>query len=167
MTLPVNASRGARLALLILVLSSLPMGVAAISDENDTTLFGPVGVSVAEGVRVNILAIGDPDSIGDPGIRIRTFTIRVFTRSGRLAIERRVDVMPGAFVTVALGPLDPAQFPPDSLGRRTLRAEIVGFNPQPDPPGRYAATLEVFGLFTGQTHIALGGPDTLPAGIAR
>ena len=41
-------------------------------------------------------------------------------------------------------------------------AEIVGFNPQPDPPGRYTATFEVYSLVTGYTSILLGGPDTLP-----
>ena len=41
-------------------------------------------------------------------------------------------------------------------------AEIVGFNPQPDPPGRYTATFEVYSLVTGYTSILLGGLDTLP-----
>ena len=43
-----------------------------------------------------------------------------------------------------------------------MRAEIVGFNPQPDPPGKYAATLEVYSLLTGHTSLLIGGPDTLP-----
>jgi hypothetical protein len=47
--------------------------------------------------------------------------------------------------------------------RRTLRAEIVGFNPEPDPPGKWAATLEVVDRLTGRTSLLLGGPDTLPA----
>jgi hypothetical protein len=47
--------------------------------------------------------------------------------------------------------------------RRTFRAEIVGFNPQPDPPGRWAVTLEVVDRLTGRTSLLLGGPDTLPA----
>ena len=58
--------------------------------------------------------------------------------------------------------IDDPEFPPDSFGRRTLRAEIVGFNPQPDPPGHWFATLEVFGAVSGRTSVFLGGPDTLP-----
>jgi hypothetical protein len=48
------------------------------------------------------------------------------------------------------------------LGRRTFRAEIVGFNPQPDPPGRWAATLELVDRFTGRTNVFVGNPDILP-----
>ena len=44
-----------------------------------------------------------------------------------------------------------------------FRAEIVGFNPQPDPPGKWAVTLEVVDRLTGRTSLLLGGPDTLPA----
>ncbi len=167
MSLFANPRRSAAGALLVLSLATLPSRTDAISDENDRLLFGPVGVSVTEGVRVNIHVIGDPHSIGDPGIRPWSFRLRVFTSRGNVAVERRVDVLPGTFATLGIGALARDQFPPDTLGRRTLRAEIVGFNPQPDPPGRYTATLEVFSLFTGQTHIVLGGPDTIPAAAAR
>ena len=50
------------------------------------------------------------------------------------------------------------------LSRRTFRAEIVGFNPQPDPPGKWAATLEVVDRLSGRTNILIGNPDVLPAG---
>jgi hypothetical protein len=46
---------------------------------------------------------------------------------------------------------------------RTFRAEIVGFNPQPDPPGKWAATLEVVERLTGRTTLLIGNPDVLPA----
>jgi hypothetical protein len=36
------------------------------------------------------------------------------------------------------------------------------FNPQPDPPGEWFATLEVINARTGRTSIMLGGPDTMP-----
>ena len=52
--------------------------------------------------------------------------------------------------------------PVERLGRRTMRAEIVGFNPQPDPPGKWSATLEVYNLLTGHTRLLLGLPDALP-----
>ena len=41
-----------------------------------------------------------------------------------------------------------------------MRMEI---NPQPDPPGKWAVTLEVVDRLTGRTTLLLGGPDTLPA----
>jgi hypothetical protein len=43
-----------------------------------------------------------------------------------------------------------------------MRAEIVGFNPQPDPPGKWSATLEVYNLLTAHTSLLLGLPDALP-----
>jgi hypothetical protein len=77
--------------------------------------------------------------------------------------ERRMELPPGVTGSVDVSVGNPNEFPADRLGRRTLRAEIAGFNPQPDPPGSYSATLEVYGLLTGRTSILLGGPDTLPA----
>jgi hypothetical protein len=41
--------------------------------------------------------------------------------------------------------------------------EIVGFNPQPDPPGKWAVTLEVVDRITGRTNLLIGNPDVLPA----
>src|SRR4029453_9798030 len=58
---------------------------------------------------------------------------------------------------------NPDIFPVDRFGRRTLRAEIVGFNPQPDPPGAYFATVEIYNLLTGATRVLRGGPAPLPA----
>ena len=54
MSLFANPRRSAAGALLVLSLATLPSRTDAISDENDRLLFGPVGVSVTEGVRVNI-----------------------------------------------------------------------------------------------------------------
>ena len=66
--------------------------------------------------------------------------------------------------SVAVAIEDEENIPGLRLSRRTFRAEIVGFNPQPDPPGKWAATLEVVDRLSGRTSILLGGPDTLPAG---
>jgi hypothetical protein len=38
----------------------------------------------------------------------------------------------------------------------------VGFNPQPDPPGTYFATLEVFDMLTGRTHVFIPNPNEVP-----
>lgn len=113
-------------------------------------------------MRLNAYGIGDPD------IPPWLFLVRVFNRRGELAQELKAQAAPGSVATFEINVGNPdifpteTIFPTDRLGRRTLRAEIVGFNPQPDPPGKYAATLEVYSVFTGHTNLLLGGPDTLP-----
>jgi hypothetical protein len=129
----------------------------AIQDSEDKVLFGPVGIGAGEGARVNVYGIGNPDTAP------WEFAVRVFNRRGELAQERRFQIAPGVIGSVEINVGNPDIFPVDRLGRRTLRAEIVGFNPQPDPPGRYAATLEVYSQFTGHTSILIGNPDILPA----
>jgi hypothetical protein len=125
-------------------------------------LFGPVGVARHAGVRVNVYAIGNPDII-DSNDLPRDFMLRIFNRSGEVAHEQRLRLAPGVTRSIESNIGNPDIFPVDRLGRRTLRADIVGFNPQPDPPGAYFATLEVYNLDTRGTSVLLGGPDTLPA----
>ena len=128
----------------------------AIQDSEDKVLFGPIAVARDQAARVNVYAIGNPDE------RPWEFAVRIFNRRGVLAQERRFQIAPGVIGSVEIAIQDEENFPSDRLGRRTLRAEIVGFNPQPDPPGAYATTLEVYSPATGRTNILLGGPDTLP-----
>jgi hypothetical protein len=127
----------------------------AITD-SEKALFGPVGVPRGQMVRVSMYAIGNPDSAP------WDFVVRVFNVRGVPVREIRLQRAPGlpGFADVAL--TNSSEFPLDAFGRRTLRAEIVGFNPQPDPPGAWFATLEVFNALTGRTSVFLGGPDTLP-----
>ena len=56
--------------------------------------------------------------------------------------------------------------------RQTLRVEVVGYEPPPDPDTpppepdkvrKYATTLEIYNQLLGRTSILLGGPHTLPA----
>lgn len=129
----------------------------AIQDSEEKVLFGPIGVARGQAARVNVYAIGNPDEVP------WDFLVRIFNRSGALVQERRFQLAPGITGSVEISIQDEENFPLERLGRRTLRAEIVGFNPQPDPPGGYAATLEVYSVLTGSTSILLGGPDTLPA----
>ncbi len=89
--------------------------------------------------------------------------MRVFDRRGTLVQERRLQLAPGVIGSVELAIQDEENTTATRLGRRTFRAEIVGFNPQPDPPGKWAVTLEVVDRLTGRTSLLLGGPDTLPA----
>ena len=144
------------LALLVIPLTFFTgRGLAVVGPEY-RVLFGPVAVGVGQGARVNVYAIGNPDE--SPW----EFGVRIFNPRGEVVQERRFRVAPGAIGSFEINIGNPDVFPMDRLGRRTLRAEIVGFNPQPDPPGRYTATFEIYSLVTGYTSILLGGPDTLP-----
>jgi hypothetical protein len=88
--------------------------------------------------------------------------VRIFNRDGAVVQSRQFRAAPGVIRSFEISVQDEENIPVDRLGRRTLRAEIVGFNPQPDPPGKYAATLEVYSLLTGHTSILIGNPDVVP-----
>ena len=130
----------------------------AIQDSEDKVAFGPLAVGVGQAARVNVYGIGNPNETP------WEFTVRIFNREGAVAQSRQFRAAPGVIRSVEISVQDEENFPMDRLGRRTLRAEIVGFNPQPDPPGKYAATLEVYSLLSGHTSILLGNPEVLPPG---
>jgi hypothetical protein len=139
--------------------------VLAIQDSEDKVWFGPVGVGAGQAARINVYGL---DSSGGPVIAPAPalpweFTVRIFNRRGEAVRERRFQAAPGAITSLEIFVQDEEDFPVDRLGRRTLRAEIAGFNPQPDPPGTFAATLEVYSQLTGHTIILLGGAHRLPA----
>jgi len=138
--------------------------VLAIQDSEDKVWFGPVGITPGERALVNIYAIGNPDEIGNPNEFPWTFVVRVFDTRGKLVQEQKLQLATGVIGSVAVAIQDEENTPGIRRSRRTFRAEIVGFNPQPDPPGKWAATLEIVDRLTGRTSILLGGPDTLPAG---
>jgi hypothetical protein len=135
----------------------------AIQDSEDKVWFGPVGITPGQRALVNIYAIGNPDTIGNPDITPWNFVVRVFDRRGGLVQERRLQLAAGVIGSLEVAVTDPEDLIATPLSRRTFRAEIVGFNPQPDPPGKWAVTLEVVDRLTGRTSLLLGGPDTLPA----
>ena len=135
----------------------------AIQDSEDKVWFGPVGITPGERALVNIYAIGNPNEIGNPDETPWNFVVRVFDRRGAVVQEQRLQLAPGVIGSVELAIQDEENITVPRLGRRTFRAEIVGFNPQPDPPGKWAVTLEVVDRLTGRTSLLLGGPDTLPA----
>jgi hypothetical protein len=136
----------------------------AIQDSEDKVWFGPVGLAVGDGARINVVAIGNPDIIGNPDEAPWTFVMRVFDRQGRVVQSERLDVARGV-----IGSFEIIGNPNERPGisalavRRTLRAEIVGFNPQPDPPGQYMATMEIYNVLNGRTSIFIGNPDVVPA----
>ena len=135
----------------------------AIQDSEDKVWFGPVGITPGERALVNIYAIGNPDEIGNPNDRPWDFLVRVFDRRGTLIQEQPLQLAPGAIGSVELTVQDERTLTLTPLSRRTFRAEIVGFNPQPDPPGKWAATLEIIDRLTARTRLVIGNPDVLPA----
>ena len=137
--------------------------VLAMQDSEDKVWFGPVGVGAGQAARINVYGLGTPitGGIAVPVVPW-TFTVRIFDRRGILVQEREFQVAPGVIASFEINVGNPNDFPVDRLGRRTLRAEVVGFNPQPDPPGRYAATLEVYSQLTGHTSVFIGNPNEQP-----
>jgi len=121
---------------------------------SEMALFGPVGIARGQILRISTYGIGNPNDLP------WTFLVRVLDADGAPVTERRLELRPGVtgFVDIRL----PDTIPTTAVARRTLRAEIVGFNPQPDPPGEWFTTLEVINARTGRTAILLGGPDTMP-----
>jgi hypothetical protein len=151
------------LAALAIALVNSARSAQAIGNPEDKTLFGPVGITRFDVLRVNVHVIGDPNEIIDPNQRWE-FEVKFLDAAGTLVKVSRFRVAPGTSRRSDLFISDEEYRPaPDRYGRHTFRVEIVGFNPQPDPPGRYAATLEVFDARTGLTRLLLGGPDTVPA----
>ena len=138
--------------------------VLAIQDSEDKVWFGPVGITPGERALVNIYAVGNPNDVGNPNEIPWTFVVRVFDPRGRVVQEQKLQLAAGVIGSVAVAIQDEEYTTATRLSRRTFRAEIVGFNPQPDPPGKWAATLEVVDRLTGRTSILIGNPDTLPAG---
>ena len=137
--------------------------VLAIQDSEDKVWFGPVGITPGERALVNVYAIGNPDVIGNPNDFPWTFAVRVFDPRGKVVQEQRLQLAAGVIGSVAVAIQDEENTPGvPRLSRRTFRAEIVGFNPQPDPPGKWAATLEVVDRLSGRTSILIGNPDELP-----
>ena len=117
-------------ATVVLALFAIPLSVfggraLAIVGPEYKVLFGPIGVGVGQGARINVYGIGNPNE--SPW----EFAVRVFNRRGEVVQERRFRVAPGAIGSFEINVGNPNDFPTDRLGRRTLRAEIVGFNPQP------------------------------------
>jgi len=155
-------------AFLMVVALAIPLvlfghRVLAIQDSEDKVWFGPVGITPGERALVNIYSIGNPNEIGNPDETPWNFVVRVFDRRGTLVQERRLQLAPGAIESVELAIQDEVNATTTRLSRRTFRAEIVGFNPQPDPPGKWAATLEVVDRLTARTTLLIGNPDVLPA----
>jgi hypothetical protein len=155
----------ALIALLAVVMFWSGDRAAAIQGRAGKVRFGPISVAKSEAVRLNIYAVGDAENTP------ADFVLRIFNTRGEVGGERRLSVAPGVTSSVEVNIGNPDLFPVDRLGRRTLRAEIVGFNPQPDPPG-FTATLEIYNHRTGASNIVLsetfvGDVEHVPGGQLR
>ena len=135
----------------------------AVQDPDYKVLFGPFGIASGQRALVNVYAVGNPNEIGNPNDTPWDFVVRVFDRRGAIIQQQRLQLARGVIGSVELLVQDEENITVPRLSRRTFRAEIVGFNPQPDPPGKWAVTLEVIDRLSGRTSLLLGGPDTLPA----
>ena len=122
MCLHLQLRRPALLALLALVTFAPGNRVHAVAVSGDRVLFGPIGVSAREAVRINIYGISDPNDFP------WDFVVRVYNTRGTLGFERRLTVARGLTASVDVNIGNPDLFPVDRLGRRTLRAEVVGFD---------------------------------------
>jgi hypothetical protein len=120
----------------------------------DQAMFGPVGIARGQILRVNVAGIGNPNDMP------WTFHVRVLDVAGIVVLERRLELRSGVTGAVDVRFAEGLAVP--AAARRTLRAEIIGFNPQPDPPSVWVTTLEVIDVLTGRTTLMLGGPDTMP-----
>lgn len=149
-------------ALLAIPLFLFSQRALALQDSEDKVWFGPIGIAPGERAVVNIYAVGNSDTVGNPDIIPWNFVVRVFDRRGTLVEERPLKLAPGVIGSVELLVQSEENLTVPKLGRRTFRAEIVGFNPQPDPPGKWAVTLEVVDRLTGRTNLFVGNPDILP-----
>ena len=153
-------------ALLALALSGLLLmfwdRALALEDPDFKVLFGPFGIAAGQRALVNVYAVGNPNEIGNPNDTPWDFLVRVFDRRGAVIQQQRLQLARGVIGSVELLVQDEENTTADRLSRRTFRAEIVGFSPQPDPPGKWAVTLEVIDRLSGRTSLLLGGPDTLP-----
>ena len=137
--------------------------VLAIQDSEDKVWFGPVGIAPGERALVNIYAVGNPNDVGNPNELPWTFVVRVFDPRGKVVQEQKLQLAAGMIGSVAVAVQD------EQTSRRKTEPTHIScrdrrLHPQPDPPGKWAATLEVVDRLSGRTSILIGNPDTLPAG---
>jgi len=139
----------------------------AIQDSEDKVWFGAIGIGAGQAARISVYGLCSSSTGGTvpPPPVPWEFTVRIFNRRGDMVQERQFQSAAGVIASFEINIGNPNEFPIERLGRRTLRAEIVGFDSRPDPPRRFAATLEVYSPFTGHSSIELGaGPEIESAG---
>jgi hypothetical protein len=111
-----------------------------------------------EVVRVSVYAVQDPNIIPNPNEAPGDFVVRILDTRGVQVVERKAQLAGGVVGSADIPMDNPSLFPADAFRRRTLRVEVLAFNPQPDPSAVYFATLEVFEGRSGQTRLFVGDP---------
>jgi hypothetical protein len=106
---------------------------------------GLIGFGKDETVRLNVVSLGGPDT------RPRRVQSTFFDADGNVVKRAEMEIAPGQSSSMDVGFQEVENTPVPSVARKQLRMELVGFNPQPDPPG-LIATLEIFSTKTGDTR---------------
>jgi hypothetical protein len=113
---------------------------------------GLIGLGEDETVRVNLVNLGGPDT------HPRRVQTTFFDALGKMVKRSEVEIAPGQSSSMDVGFQEVEEMPRDvKVPRKQLRVELVGFNPQPDPPG-LLATIELFATKSGATRF-IGDPQ--------
>lgn len=137
----------------ILAFRGARQAVAFHETENRVLHSGMFGIAPLQTAQINLVNIGNPHVTA---ARACNAEIKFYDGQGNVLGQSRVSLMPGQSDSLGLSHRE--------LGRRgrvQIRAELVGFNPQPDPPG-CLATLEVVDDPTGRTALFIGNPHVVP-----
>jgi hypothetical protein len=111
---------------------------------------GMLAIAALQTARLNALSIRDRTETAPLDLELR-----FYDGQGTALARSRVSLMPGQSGFLEL--------PHRELGRNgrvPIRAEVVAFNPQPDPPG-WVVTLEIYDNLTGRTTLFIGDNNFL------
>lgn len=111
---------------------------------------GMLAIAALQTVRLNVLNQSNPNETSPLILELRFYDDR-----GVVVTQSRVNLMPGQ-----VGFLELSHRELGRSGRVAIRAEVIGFNPQPDPPG-WVVTLEIYDNLTGRTTLFVGDKDFL------
>jgi hypothetical protein len=115
-----------------------------------------IGLGPDETARVNVVSLGGPDTLPWRG------RASFFDGAGNPVKQSDLNIGPGRSALSEVGFQEVENVPADSKApRKTIRLELVGFNPQPDPPG-LLANVDVFVTQTAATRF-IGDPQVFPA----
>jgi hypothetical protein len=116
---------------------------------------GLIGFGEEEAARLNLVSLGGPD------MRPWRLKITVFDALGKVVKQSDVEIPPGQSSSMYVGFQEVEEMPREArVPRKQFRLELVGFNPQPDPPG-VVVNLEIFSVKTGATRF-IGDPQISP-----
>jgi hypothetical protein len=109
---------------------------------------GMLAIAALQTARLNVFNQSNPNETSPLILELRFYDDR-----GVVVTQTRVNLMPGQSGFLELSHRELGR-----SGRVPIRAEVVSFNPQPDPPG-WVVTLEVYDNLTGRTALFLSDND--------